>query len=61
MVDKNLEDNMQLTILTPVTLKQGQGYQTWYELVVPQARLNYRKFEKPHLTVSTKKPTIQFL
>ena len=34
MVDKNLEDNMQLTILTPVTLKQGQGYQTWYELVV---------------------------
>ena len=39
MIDKNLKHNLQFLILT-LSLKQGQGHQTWYELVDPsQARL----------------------
>ena len=30
-------------------LKQGQGHQTWYELVDPKQGYNYAKFEKPHM------------
>ena len=33
---------------TPVTSKQGQGHQTWYEFVNKQG-YNNAKFEKPHL------------
>ena len=32
-----------------MTLKQGQGHQTWYELVDPKHSYNDAKFEKPHL------------
>ena len=34
---------------TPVTLKQGQGNQTWYKLVDPKECWSNTKFEKPHL------------
>ena len=34
---------------TPVTLKQGQCQQTWYELVNPKQCYNSTKFEKPCL------------
>ena len=34
---------------TPVILKQGQGHQTWYELVNPKQDYNNAKFQKPHL------------
>ena len=34
---------------TPVTLKQGQGHQTWYDLVDLKQSHNNAKFEKPHL------------
>ena len=34
---------------TPVTLKQGQGQQTWYDLVDPKQGYNNTKLEKPHL------------
>ena len=40
---------MQLDSNIPVTLKQGQGHQTWYELVDPKQGYNYAKFEKPHM------------
>ena len=33
----------------PATLKQGQGHQTWYELVDPKQGYNKTHFEKPHL------------
>ena len=49
MVDKNLKINLQFDSDTPVTLKQGQGHQTWYELVDPSQGYNNAKFEKPHL------------
>ena len=32
-----------------MTLKQGQGHQTWYELVDPKQGSNTAKFEKPCL------------
>ena len=31
---------------THVTLKQGQGHQTWYELVDPKQGYNNAKFEQ---------------
>ena len=34
-------------IPTHVTLEQGQGHQTWYELVDPKQGYDYAKFEKP--------------
>ena len=34
---------------TNVTLKQGQGHQTWYELEDPKQGHNNAKFEKPCL------------
>ena len=33
----------------PVTLKQGQCHQIWYELVDRMQGFNNAKFEKPHL------------
>ena len=36
-------------ILTPVTMKQGQGHQTWYDSVDPKQGYNNAKFEKPPL------------
>ena len=33
----------------PVTLKEGQGHQTWYELVDPKQDDNNVKFQKPCL------------
>ena len=33
----------------PVTLKQCQGHQTWYELVDPKQGYNNAKLEKPCL------------
>ena len=30
-----------------MTLKQGQGHQTWYELVHPKKGRNNAKFEEP--------------
>ena len=39
----------------PVTLKQGQGHQTWYKLVDPKQGYNNAKFGKPRFnTVSEK-------
>ena len=35
---------------TSVTLKQGQGHQTWYILVDPKQGYNNAKFENPRLT-----------
>ena len=35
-----------MTRNTPVTLKQGQGHQTWYELVDPKQGSNNAKLEK---------------
>ena len=32
-----------------VTLKQGPGHQTWYELVNPKQGYNHAQFKKPHL------------
>ena len=46
MVDKNLIK--QLAVYdsdAPVTLKQGQSHQTWYELVDPKQGYNNAKFE----------------
>ena len=34
---------------TPVTLKQSQGHQTWYDLADPKQGYNNLKFEKPRL------------
>ena len=33
-------------ILTNVTLKQGQGHQTWYALPDPEQDYNHEKFER---------------
>ena len=33
----------------PMTLKQGQGHKTWYELVDAKHSYNDAKFEKPRL------------
>ena len=33
---------------TPVTLKQSQGHQKWYELVDPKQGYNNAKFGKPY-------------
>ena len=38
-MDKNLKKQKQFTVYdsdTPVTMKQGQGHQTWYELVASE-------------------------
>ena len=40
---------MILTQLSPVTLKQSQGHQTWYKLVDPRQSYNNVKFQKPNL------------
>ena len=40
----------------PVTLKYGQGHQTWYELVDPKQGYNLAKSEKPPLNSVCQKP-----
>ena len=40
---------MQLDSNIPVTLKQGQGHQTWYELVDTKQGYSNAKFEKSRL------------
>ena len=34
---------------TPVTLKEGEDHQTWYDVVNPKQGYNNTRFEKPHL------------
>ena len=61
-MDKNLKK--QLAVYdsdTPVTLKNGQGYQTWYELVDPKQGYNNAKFKKPRLNGVREKAQIKFL
>ena len=41
----------------PVTLKQGHGHQTWYELLDPKQGYYCAQFERPK-TVSAKKPIL---
>ena len=52
-MDENLKENKKQFAVydsnTPVTLKQGQGHQTQYELVDLIQGYNIAKFEKPHL------------
>ena len=43
---------------TPVTLKQGQGHPTWYELLDLKQGHNHAKFVKPCLNHVHKKATI---
>ena len=48
LVDKNLKKK-QFAVYdshTPVTLKQGQGHQTWCALVDPKQGYNNAKFEQ---------------
>ena len=53
-MDKNLKKQSAVYDSdTPVTLKQGQGHQTWYELVDPKQGCNNGKFEKPHLKLNS--------
>ena len=47
MVDKNPKQFAVYDSDTPVTLKQGQGHQTWYELVDTKHGYNNAKFENP--------------
>ena len=44
-----------------MTIKQGQGLQTWYELVDPKQGYNNAKFEKPHLNSACEKANIKVL
>ena len=44
-----------------VTLKYGQGNQTWFELLDPQKGYNHAKFERPPLNSVCEKPTIKIL
>lgn len=46
-------------ILTCVTLKQGQGYPTWHELVHPKQEYNHANFERPFLKSVCKKVNAQ--
>ena len=47
MVDKNLKKQFAVYDSdTPVTLKQGQGHQTWYEFLDPKQGHNKAKFFK---------------
>ena len=39
----------------PLTFKQGQGHQTWYELAEPKQGYNNAKFQKPCLNSVHKK------
>ena len=48
MVDKILKKHFAVNDSdTPVTLTQGRGHQTWYELVGPMQDYNNAKFKKP--------------
>ena len=52
MVDKNLKKKKEFAVYdsgTPVTLKQGQGHQTWYEFVDPKQGYIDDPFSKPEL------------
>ena len=43
---------------TNVTLKQGQGHQTWYELVDPKQGTNHAKFGRSALNSLHKNQTL---
>ena len=43
---------------TSVTLKQGQGHQTWYVLVDPKQGCNHAKFERPPLNSVCTEPNM---
>ena len=45
-VDKNLKQFAVYDSDIPVTLKYGQGHQTWYELLHPKQGYNHTKFER---------------
>ena len=45
---------------TPVTLKQGHGHQTQYELVDLKQGYNMKSVKKPRLNSVREKPTIIF-
>ena len=45
----------------PVTLKQGQGHQTWYKLETPSKVTIMQSLKNLSWMVSIKKPTIKFL
>ena len=54
MVEKDL--NTQFAVNDsdiPVTLKQGQGHQTWYELLGSKQGYNNAKFENPCLKLNS--------
>ena len=46
---------------TAVILKQGQGHQTWYELVNYKQGYIYAKFEKPRLNAIHEKAIVNIL
>ena len=46
-MDKNIKQYVVYDSNTPVNLKQGQGHQTWYELVHPKQGYNNAKLENP--------------
>ena len=41
-----------------MTLKQGQGYQTWYELLDPEQGNTNIKFERPPLNSVNQKAKV---
>ena len=47
--------------MTPVTFKQVQGNETWYELVDPKQDYNHAKFEKLQFnSVKKRELTLRF-
>ena len=42
-----------------VTLKKGQGQQTWYELVDPKQGINYAMFKRPSLNTVCEKANVK--
>ena len=61
-MDKNLKK--QFTVYdsdTPVTVKHGQGHQTWSSKVNPKQGYKNAKFEKPCFKSVHEKPMVMFL
>ena len=44
-----------------MTLKYGQGHQTWYELPDPVQGYNYAKFERPSLNSVRQKANVEVI
>ena len=44
---------------TPVTLKQSQGHQTWYDLADPKQGYNHAKLKGPPLNSAHEKANIK--